>query len=166
MCGWSEPIVRRRGDGEAPPTSLGPLRLLRSVCESVAEEATMDDVVNIERRDNVALITLNRPESLNAVNRALREALIVRLNEANADEALRAVVITGAGDRAFCSGQDLSESVQYTIADVDDWLTRQHAMYQALRALANPAWRPGTASPRERVTRSGSARTCASVIRR
>lgn len=103
----------------------------------------MDDLVKIERRDNVALISLNRPESLNAVNRALREALIVRLNEANADEALRAVVITGAGDRAFCSGQDLSESVQYTIADVDDWLTRQHAMYQALRALDKPcvaAW--------------------------
>ena len=99
--------------------------------------------VKLERRDNLALVTLDRPDSLNAVNRALREALIDTLAEANADDAVRAVVITGAGDRAFCSGQDLAETVAYTIDDVDDWLTRQHAMYQALRDLDKPcvvAW--------------------------
>ena len=99
--------------------------------------------VKLERRDNLALVTLDRPDSLNAVNRALREALIATLAQADADDAVRAVVITGAGDRAFCSGQDLAETVAYTIDDVDDWLTRQHAMYQALRDLDKPcvvAW--------------------------
>jgi enoyl-CoA hydratase/carnithine racemase len=50
----------------------------------------------------------------------MREALIETLAQANADGSVRAVVITGAGDRAFCSGQDLSETIQYTIADIDD----------------------------------------------
>ena len=99
--------------------------------------------VKLERRDNLALVTLDRPDSLNAVNRALREALIATLAQADADDAVRAVVITGAGDRAFCSGQDLAETVAYTIDDVDEWLTRQHAMYQAVRDLDKPcvvAW--------------------------
>jgi len=53
------------------------------------------------------------------------------------------VVITGAGERAFCSGQDLNETARYTIDDVDQWLTHQHAMYQAVRDLDKPcvaAW--------------------------
>jgi enoyl-CoA hydratase/carnithine racemase len=65
------------------------------------------------------------------------------LNQANADPAVRAVVIAGAGERAFCSGQDLSETVRYTVDDIDEWLERQHAMYQAVRALDKPcvaAW--------------------------
>ncbi len=103
----------------------------------------MEPTVTIERQDGVAVVTLNRPESLNAVNRELRELLIVTLNQANADASVRAVVIAGAGERAFCSGQDLSETVRYTVDDVDEWLERQHAMYQAVRALDKPcvvAW--------------------------
>ena len=103
----------------------------------------MTDEVKLERRDALAVVALNRPESLNAINRALRERLIDVLHEVNADSAVRAVVIAGAGNRAFCSGQDLAETVAYTIDDVDEWLTRQHAMYQAVRDLDKPcvvAW--------------------------
>ena len=103
----------------------------------------MSDEVRLERRGDLALITLNRPESLNAVNRALRSALIAALKQANADAAVRAVVIAGAGERAFCSGQDLAESVEYTMDDIDQWLTQQQAMYQAVRDLDKPcvaAW--------------------------
>jgi len=99
--------------------------------------------IELERHDGIALVQLNRPDSLNSVNRAMREGLITTLASLNADAEVRAVVITGAGDRAFCSGQDLAESVQYTIDDVDEWLTRQHAMYQAVRDLDKPciaAW--------------------------
>jgi enoyl-CoA hydratase/carnithine racemase len=103
----------------------------------------MSDEVRLERRGELAVITLNRPESLNAVNRALRSAMIAALKQANADAAVRAVVLAGAGDRAFCSGQDLAESVEYTMDDIDRWLTEQHAMYQAVRDLDKPcvaAW--------------------------
>jgi len=100
-------------------------------------------VVLVEHRDTLALVTLNRPESLNAVSAQMREALIEALSELNRDSSVRAVVIAGAGDRAFCSGQDLNETARYTIDDVDTWLTRQHAMYQAVRNLDKPciaAW--------------------------
>lgn len=95
----------------------------------------MSETILIERREATAVVTLNRPESLNAINTELREALIAALSELNVDGSVRAIVITGAGDRAFCSGQDLNETAYYTIGDVDTWLTQQHAMYQAVRAL-------------------------------
>jgi len=95
----------------------------------------MTQTVLIERSDSVAIVTLNRPESLNSVNAEMRQALIDALGTLNADPAVRALVIRGAGDRAFCSGQDLNETARYTFDDVDEWLTRQHAMYQAVRDL-------------------------------
>jgi enoyl-CoA hydratase/carnithine racemase len=101
------------------------------------------DTVLVERRDDVALVTLNRPESLNAVNVEMRQALIDTLAQLNGESAVQAVVIRGAGERAFCSGQDLNETARYTLDDVDEWLTRQHAMYQSVRDLDKPcvaAW--------------------------
>lgn len=95
----------------------------------------MKQVIKLDRQDEVAVVTLNRPDSLNSVNRAMRDAIIETLTQLNADNGVRAVVITGAGERAFCSGQDLSETAAYTTADIDEWLTRQHAMYQSVRDL-------------------------------
>jgi enoyl-CoA hydratase len=103
----------------------------------------VSETVLAERRDDVAVVTLNRPESLNAVNVELRQALVETLSRLNADATVKAVVIRGAGERAFCSGQDLTETARYTLDDVDEWLTRQHAMYQAVRDLDKPcvaAW--------------------------
>ena len=101
------------------------------------------DAVLLERRGGTGLVTLNRPAALNAVNSAMREALIEALAHLNSDSSVRAVTITGAGERAFCSGQDLNETVRYSVDDVDHWLTRQHAMYRAVRDLDKPcvaAW--------------------------
>lgn len=94
--------------------------------------------VELQHRDGIALVVLNRPQVLNAVNAEMREALIATLRGLNHDPQARAVVITGAGDRAFCSGQDLDEISQYGVDDVDEWLTRQHAMYAAVRDLDLP----------------------------
>jgi enoyl-CoA hydratase/carnithine racemase len=52
---------------------------------------------------------------------------------------VHAVVITGAGARAFCAGQDLNETVRYGIDDVEAWLSANHAMYRAVRDLDKPA---------------------------
>jgi enoyl-CoA hydratase len=98
----------------------------------------MASSVKLERAGPVAIVTLNRPEVLNAVNVESRETLITLLTELNAETATRAVVITGAGDRAFCSGQDLEETSRYGVADIDTWLTRQHTMYGAVRNLDKP----------------------------
>jgi 2-(1,2-epoxy-1,2-dihydrophenyl)acetyl-CoA isomerase len=58
--------------------------------------------------DGVAWLTLNRPASGNALTAAQRESLIARLAEASADAGIRAVVLTAAGGRHFCTGADLS----------------------------------------------------------
>ncbi|MFN0038742.1 MAG: enoyl-CoA hydratase/isomerase family protein [Burkholderiales bacterium] len=98
----------------------------------------MGTSVTLERSGNIAIVTLNRPKVLNAVNVESRETLITLLTELNAEAGTRTVVITGAGERAFCSGQDLDETSRYQIADVDTWLSRQHAMYGAVRNLDKP----------------------------
>jgi crotonobetainyl-CoA hydratase len=66
-----------------------------------------DSVVLVERRGRVLLLTLNRPEARNAVNLAVTLALGQALDDAERDPGVWAVVITGAGDKAFCAGADL-----------------------------------------------------------
>jgi 2-(1,2-epoxy-1,2-dihydrophenyl)acetyl-CoA isomerase len=68
------------------------------------------DPLLVTRSGAVATVTLNRPETLNSLNVALKEALREQLTTLATDEAVRAVVLTGAG-RAFCVGQDLREHV-------------------------------------------------------
>lgn len=62
----------------------------------------------VERDEQIALVTLNRPEQMNALNAELRVALGETMAELEADSETRAVIITGAG-RAFCAGMDLKE---------------------------------------------------------
>ena len=57
----------------------------------------------------VLTITLNRPKSYNSFNEAMKEELASALREASHDPAVRCIVLKGAGDKAFCSGQDLKE---------------------------------------------------------
>jgi crotonobetainyl-CoA hydratase len=60
-----------------------------------------------ERRGNVLVITINRPEARNAVNGAVSTGVGDALEQAQNDDEVRAVVITGAGDKSFCAGADL-----------------------------------------------------------
>lgn len=68
----------------------------------------MSDVVALEVLGNVATITLNRPEALNSLTVAMKEQLLGALQQAAANDGVRAVVLAGAG-RGFCAGQDLRE---------------------------------------------------------
>jgi crotonobetainyl-CoA hydratase len=63
--------------------------------------------VLVERRGNVLVITINRPEARNAINAAVSIGVGDALEEAQHDPDVRAVVITGAGDKSFCAGADL-----------------------------------------------------------
>lgn len=70
----------------------------------------MADELLSEKRKDVLWLTLNRPDVHNAMNAAMTDALTDALRAASGDGNLRAVVITAAGDRSFCSGADLKES--------------------------------------------------------
>ena len=66
-----------------------------------------DDALLLEKTEHVAVLTLNRPQKLNALNGALRDAMHDAIADVQADDDVRAVVFTGAG-RGFCSGADLT----------------------------------------------------------
>lgn len=95
--------------------------------------------VLVERLDEgIALVSLNRPQALNAINEDIRRALPPALGALNADKSVRAVLLRGAGERAFSAGQDLAEGARYTIDDVERWFTELHAAYAAVRAMDKP----------------------------
>lgn len=66
-------------------------------------------LILITRDDAVATVTLNRPEAMNALSKALRADLAAAMRELAADDSIRAIVLTGAGERAFTAGLDLKE---------------------------------------------------------
>ena len=66
-------------------------------------------MITIDKEDGVAVLTLNRPEAMNALSKALRRALYDGLKSLEADPEVRVIILTGAGDRAFTAGLDLKE---------------------------------------------------------
>jgi enoyl-CoA hydratase/carnithine racemase len=68
-----------------------------------------EPAVLVEHNAAVAWITLNRPQAMNAINEDLRAQLPAALRAADADPAVRVIVIRGAGERAFCAGADIKE---------------------------------------------------------
>ena len=67
------------------------------------------ECIAVERESGVVIVTLDRPEVLNAMNQPLNHELHQAVNEANADDEIGCIVITGAGDRAFSAGGDIHE---------------------------------------------------------
>src|SRR5436190_1846172 len=72
-------------------------------------ETTMSDAVLLDIKDGIALITLNRPGKLNALNYDLIDRLMVALDTIETDAEIGAVILTGAGERAFSAGADITE---------------------------------------------------------
>ena len=69
----------------------------------------MSDIVLIEQKGRIAFLTLNRPQKLNALDYATSDRLLMLLDDLEADRGVGAVVLTGAGDRAFSAGGDIHE---------------------------------------------------------
>lgn len=94
-----------------------------------------------EKRDQVATITLNRPESMNAFDTAIGQELVDCLSRCSEDADCRALILTGAG-RAFCAGGDVRE-MQASMGDRPQLLVRQltiqlHAIISAIRRMNKP----------------------------
>ena len=85
----------------------------------------------LEKDGPIATITLNRPEKMNAYTRIMMEEMIHALDDTDADDNIRAVIFTGAGDRAFCAGADLTPddgarpfSSETEVTDLSDEIVR------------------------------------------
>ena len=87
----------------------------------------MTELVLSETRERVAVLTLNRPDKLNALNYALIDRLLSLLDMIETDDGVRAVILTGAGERAFSAGADIHE-FSLSVADGTDAALRDFVM--------------------------------------
>lgn len=98
----------------------------------------MREFILTEVEGPVFKITLNCPQVLNAWNAAMREELIDALTEAEDNDAVRAVILTGAGDRAFGAGQDLNETKTFDADRAEVWIGEWEKLYVRFRTLSKP----------------------------
>ncbi|MDR6444322.1 enoyl-CoA hydratase/carnithine racemase [Paraburkholderia terricola] len=98
----------------------------------------MNEDILVSSHGRVAVITLNRPASLNAWTTAMREMIIDALQRFDADSDVAAIVMTGAGDRAFSAGQDLSEAHDFDGERAVAWVKEWERYYAVLRGLKKP----------------------------
>ncbi|WP_129139476.1 enoyl-CoA hydratase/isomerase family protein [Modicisalibacter coralii] len=98
----------------------------------------MSDYILVDRQDRIGIVTLNRPEVLNAWHSDMRRQLIDALESLAADDGVRAVVLTGAGDRAFSAGQDLNETRSFDAERAKSWVGEWERLYDTLRSSPKP----------------------------
>jgi len=94
-----------------------------------------DALVLVERDDPIAIVTLNRPDRLNALSDELMEELVARLVELDGDEAVRCIVLAGS-DRAFAAGADIGELADASAMDM--LYARRVERWDAIRNLWTP----------------------------
>ncbi|WP_343051958.1 enoyl-CoA hydratase/isomerase family protein [Mycoplana rhizolycopersici] len=91
-----------------------------------------------ELQDAVAVITLNRPALLNAWHAPMRAMLVEAFRRAEADSSVGAIVLTGAGEKAFGAGQDLNETKTFDPERAEEWLKEWETLYDTMRGLSKP----------------------------
>lgn len=98
----------------------------------------MEDTIQTRVSDSCLIITLNRPDRMNAWDMAMRAKLVDVLTSASADGDLRSIVLVGAGNRAFCAGQDLNESTEFDEEFAEIWIDDFARLYRAIRSIEVP----------------------------
>lgn len=95
--------------------------------------------VDYERRDAVAILTLNRPDALNALSPEMLDALDAALGTADDDPAVGAIVVTGAGPKAFCAGADIGHMREAGALEARLFAERGHAVAARIETLGTPS---------------------------
>ena len=94
--------------------------------------------IEVRKEENIGIITLNRPEKLNAWHKPMRDELIDALKNFESNQNIRAIILTGAGDRAFCAGQDLGEAKTFDPNRAEEWIEEWRVVYGLLLGLSKP----------------------------
>src|SRR5688572_23127827 len=89
-------------------------------------------------RDSIATITVNRPSVRNALNVATMEELASAFDRVKADAAIRVVIVTGAGEKAFVAGADISEIAALTESTGEEFSRRGQAVFDRIESLGKP----------------------------
>lgn len=95
------------------------------------------ETITIEKRDAVAILTINRPDKLNSLNMKVHTEGVAALNELKADGSVRVVVLTGAGEKSFIAGADISEFVEATPVAQRD-LFHQPTLFNSIDTFPKP----------------------------
>ena len=98
----------------------------------------MSDVVEIERAGDIAVLRFNRPDNLNAISIALAKGIAATLIELDSDDTVKGIVLTGAGERAFCAGVDLFEARGMQVADIENWFGTACNIYKQILLTNKP----------------------------
>jgi enoyl-CoA hydratase len=88
--------------------------------------------------DGIALVTVNRPDKLNALNRATMEELGDAFSRSRTDDAVRALIVTGAGEKAFVAGADINELAALSPVEAQALALRGQAILRALETMPKP----------------------------
>ena len=101
---------------------------------------TQREYANIiyEKKDRVATITLNRPKALNALSFALTAEMRDAFQDAENDDNINVIVLTGAGDRAFCAGADISELLQLSPIEARDYSLALQEQTRQMERIRKP----------------------------
>ncbi len=94
--------------------------------------------LKLENREGVLWVTINRPDKLNALNRRTITELDHAVGEAAGDEAVKALVLTGAGDKAFVAGADIAELNTLGPEEAKEFALRGQAVFTCLERLTKP----------------------------
>lgn len=97
-----------------------------------------DSPLSITTADGIRTITVNRPDKLNALNSATLDALHAAFDDAASDSAVRVVVLTGAGEKAFVAGADISEMNGLTPVEGRDFSLRGQRMMRRVEKMPKP----------------------------
>lgn len=98
----------------------------------------MTDHILEKMEGSVLVITLNKPAKLNAWDKPMRDDLVTAILRASKNPQVEAVVLTGAGDRAFCAGQDLNEGKSFDADRAELWIEEWRTLYNAIRRFEKP----------------------------
>jgi enoyl-CoA hydratase/carnithine racemase len=96
------------------------------------------DNLNVEEQDGILLLTLNRPEVMNSLNFALLHAIGDQVEAVRQRTDVRVVVITGAGEKAFCAGADLKERATLPPEKVKEFIHTIRDLFTSIEGLNKP----------------------------